>query len=377
MLGGFALGLRRSRRVGGAADADRAPLVTIFKPLAGADDELDVNLESFARIDYPAFEVLFGVASPEDAALPAARRFVARHPEIQARIVVTDPDNAINPKVAQLISLDSHARGDVVVISDSNVRVAKDYLWSLVHELLQPGVGLATNAFAGTGERSLGAALENLQIGGMITPGIVATAALTKRPLTVGKSMGMWRRDLVRMGGFRRVGEVLAEDHLLGRLFLEAGLGVRTSLAFVENRNVDCSVKRTIERHTRWAKMRRALSPIGFAFEPMLSPLATASIVAMFAQSKVSVEIMVAMAALQTVCSLASTRMLRGHALKWYYAPLEIVRTYLLLLCWARACMSRGIDWRGHAFVIKRDSRIAPAPKSSWSRLRDAARRFA
>ena len=92
--------------------------------------------------------------------------------------------------------------------------------------------------------------------------------------------MAMWRRDLVKLGGFARVGAVLAEDHMLGRLFLDAGHGVRTSLDVVENRNVGCSVRRSMERHTRWAKMRRALSPTSFVFEPLLTPLVVATIVA-------------------------------------------------------------------------------------------------
>src|SRR5579863_783328 len=92
---------RRRRR---AARVERAPRVSIFKPLAGYDDDLDANLESFARIDYPDFEILLGVASQSDPAFGAACRFVARHPRLDARVVVTDPDAATNPKVAQLAS---------------------------------------------------------------------------------------------------------------------------------------------------------------------------------------------------------------------------------------------------------------------------------
>jgi ceramide glucosyltransferase len=45
---------------------DRCPRVTVFKPVAGIDDDLRANLESFARIDYPSFELLIGVADPDD-----------------------------------------------------------------------------------------------------------------------------------------------------------------------------------------------------------------------------------------------------------------------------------------------------------------------
>src|SRR5258708_38679929 len=95
---------------------DRRPGGSIFKPLAGREDELEANLDAFARIDYPSFEVLLGVASLADPAYAVACRFLAGHPTLEARVVVTDPDAAINPKVAQLVGLERAATGDIYVI---------------------------------------------------------------------------------------------------------------------------------------------------------------------------------------------------------------------------------------------------------------------
>jgi ceramide glucosyltransferase len=350
--------LRRKRRP--RAEPTRAPLVTVFKPLAGLDDGLDDNLESFAKLDYPAYEVLLGVASLHDPAAAVARRFVERHPRLAARVVITDADAAVNPKVAQLIGLDRHARGDVVVISDSNVRVKPDYLWTLVGELLEPNVGLATTLFVGTGEDCIGAALENLQLGVMIVPSIALASFVTRRPPTVGKSMAMWRRDLVRLGGFARVGGVLAEDHVLGRLFLDAGFEVRTSLDHVENRNVECSDRRSLERHTRWAQMRRVLYPLPFAVELMGTPLAVASLVALIDPTRPTLAAMLAVGFVQSVVAFLSLAILRGRGLRWYYAPLEAVRTVLVVVCWLRAAASLRIVWRGHPFMLGADTTIVP-----------------
>jgi len=355
-LTAFAIGLRRRRRT--PAALARAPSVSILKPLAGTDDELDANLESFARIDYPAFEIVLGVASTDDPAYGVARRFVARHPAIAARVVVTNPAAAVNPKVAQLVELDRAARGEVVVISDSNVRVGRAYLDSLVRELERPGVGIVTSLFAGTGEQTLGAALENLQLGAVVAPSIVAASVLTRRALTVGKSMAMWRRDLALIGGFASIGDVLAEDHVLGRRFLDAGFAVATALEPVENRNIACSFARTLERHTRWSKIRRSLCPTAFAAEPLISPLVVATGTALAAPSRLHVAVLAAVAVVQTLLAMATLRALRGAALRWYWAPLEIARTYVLFGCWIGACASRTIAWRGHRFELGRGSRI-------------------
>jgi ceramide glucosyltransferase len=376
MMGICARGVVRARKAPSPMP-DRAPRVSILKPLAGGDDELDANLASFASLDYPDYEILLGVASRNDGALPAAKRFVAAHPD-RARLVFTDPDNAVNPKVAQLIDLDRKATGDVVVISDSNVRVQPSYLWSLIRELELPGVGLVTSAFVGSGEQSMGAALENLQLCAVTAPGIVATNLVTKWKVTIGKSMAMRRRDLVRLGGFGRFGGLLAEDQALGFCALDAGLGVRTSLEVVHNRNTGCSMRRTVERHTRWSKLRRSLHPTGYLFEPLLSPLVVATAVALVAQSQLALAVAGVVAVLQTIVALGITALLRGRPLAWRYAPLEIVRTYLQLAFWAGALVSMRIQWRGHPFLLKQGSAIVPAPPSAWSavwaRVRASAR---
>ncbi len=372
MMGACAAEVRRARRSPAPMPAV-APRVTIFKPLAGADDDLEENLASFASLDYPSYEILLGLASATDPAFQIARRFALAHPAL-ARIVFTDRDNAVNPKVAQLIDMDRRATGHIVVISDSNVRVARGYLWSLVRELETPGVGLVTSIFVGSGEQTIGAALENLQLGAMNAPGIVATNALTPWPLTIGKSMAMRRRDLVRLGGFGRFSEVLAEDQLMGRAFVEAGMGVRTSLDVVHNHNTRCSLKRTLERHTRWAKLRRSLQPVGFLFEPLLTPLTVAIGVALVAQTRLALATVGVVAIAQTIVALAMLALLRGRALAWKHAPLEIVRTVLLFGCWAAACASTRIQWRGHPFTLKHGSFITPAPSSPWRALRDRAR---
>jgi ceramide glucosyltransferase len=347
-----------TRRVSERPPIDRAPRVTVLKPLAGCDDDLEENLESFARLDYPSFEILLGVADAEDPGYAAARRFAARHPELDVRVVVTDPRAAINPKVAQLVGLERVATGEVYVISDSNVRVPPTYLWSLVADLAEAGVGMVTSVFAGSGEQSVGAALENLQICASSMPGLVAMNIVSPRSLTVGKSMAVRRRDLARLGGFLAVGSVLAEDYVLGRRFLDAGFKVRTSLDVVHNRNVRCTVARTIERHTRWAKMRRSLFQTGFALEPVLTPIVVASLGVLVAPSKTTAVALMSVCVLQTACALLAVRLVRGDRLAWWYAPLEIARSYVTLLCWVRAWGNRRIAWRGHPFELGPGSAI-------------------
>jgi ceramide glucosyltransferase len=353
---------------------DATPRVSILKPLAGIDDELVENLASLSDLDYPNYEILIGVASTDDPAFAAARRFVAQVGSPKAQLFLTDASQATNPKVAQLLTLERAASGEILLISDSNVRATRDYLRPLVAELGRPRVAIASSVIAGTGEQTLGAALENLQLGAIIAPSVVAAAKIARRPITVGKSMAMWRGPLEQIGGLARVANLLSEDHMLGRAFAEAGFEVGVSLTPVANRNVACSLKRTIERHTRWAKLRRAIAPVGFWFEPLLSPIVTATMACIVLPSKPFFLAFVGTVLLQTVCAFSSLHILRGQSMRWYWAPLELVRAYILFFCWTRACVSRRVSWRGHHFELARDSAIVPAEPGLLDRVRTLVR---
>jgi len=371
MVGAF---LRAMARRPAPAAIDRAPRVSILKPLAGADEELRENLASFAHLSYPDYEVLFGVTGLDDPASAVATAFMREFPHVAARLLVTRSEDAANPKVAQLLSLERAATGAVLVVSDSNVRVDSTYLQHLVGELHGCNVALVSSVIAGTGEQSLGAALENLQLGALVAPGVVASFAVIGRTISVGKSMAMWRHRLAAIGGFARVAHLLGEDHMLGKAFEQAGFATRVSLAPVNNRNVGASVRRTFQRHTRWAKLRRSIAPVPFALEPLLSPVLLATTSCVLWPTRVTVAALVACMVLQTVGAFITTRVVRGHALGWHWLPLEIVRCYLMWGCWLAACASRRVNWRGHELFLGRDSAIVLEAPAGWVRSRAMAR---
>jgi ceramide glucosyltransferase len=341
-----------------------APRVSILKPIAGVDDDLRANLESFARLDYPSYEIVFGIASRTDPAVPVVQAFLADHPALGARLVWTSPPRGpvLNPKVAQLIELTAGAEGTVLVVSDANVEVAPDYLGNLVGCLLRPGVGLVSSVIAGSGERSLGAALENAQLGASVAPAVVTAHLVCGRAITVGKSMAMRRRDLERVGGWESVGGVLAEDDVLGQRFHALGYGVELCLTPVHNRNVHGTVLSCVERHARWARLRRGLAPTGFALEPLLQPLAIASVVWLLSPTPLAAQLCAFALALQVTGALLCHTLLRArHPL--LLAALEPARAAAAAASWLLAVASRKVSWRGNVFLVGAGSRLVPLPE--------------
>src|SRR5690606_6072444 len=103
-----------------------------------------------------------------------------------------------------------------------NVRPKPDYLSALVGLQRRTGAALVHSVLAGVGERSAGATLENLHMSSWVV-GAVCLADASNHPCVIGKSMLMRRSQLDSLGGFDAVRDVLAEDYVLGRMFVDAG----------------------------------------------------------------------------------------------------------------------------------------------------------
>jgi ceramide glucosyltransferase len=339
------------------------PPISVLKPLKGMDDELYANLVSLAQQDYPDFELLFGVADADDPALPQVRALQRQFPALRMRLVVRRNVASLNPKVGNLLNLLPLARHELLLISDSNVAVAPDYLQALADAIAQPGVGLVSNVFAGTGEQSLGAALENLHLNALVAP-VTATADRVGDPVVIGKSMLMRRADLERAGGLESVKDLLAEDYVLGKRFHALGLRVVLSRHLVRTVNRRWPLSRFLSRHLRWAQLRRwcALGP--FLIEPLAYPAPLLLLAAVLARAA-GMPVAFPRAALlgivlKLVADAALVTRLRGTPPTLLALTLSPLKDCLLLLVWCIAAVRRTVQWRGHLMRIGPGTTLEP-----------------
>ncbi|HET6925290.1 MAG TPA: ceramide glucosyltransferase, partial [Hyphomicrobiaceae bacterium] len=64
---------------------ERAPLVSILRPVRGLDRCEEVTL---ASIDYPNFELIFCCADADDPAVALIRSLIARNPGVRSRLLI-------------------------------------------------------------------------------------------------------------------------------------------------------------------------------------------------------------------------------------------------------------------------------------------------
>ncbi len=249
--------LRRTRR--GHRVPGFAPPVSILKPLSGLDEGLEQNLESFFRLRYPRYELVFSFAHRSDPAFAVARRVADRHPRTAASFVVDARDSGGNAKVDRLSAAAEHARHRLLMFSDGNVRVRPDFLARAVSYFADPRVGLVSHLFRASGAAGLASRIESLYLNGCLLPGTAAVSGLLRMPCVVGKSILVSRTALDLAGGFAALRHYLAEDYLIGREVRRAGYRVILSADVIDTIEVHKSARAVWARHRRWAMMRRRL----------------------------------------------------------------------------------------------------------------------
>jgi ceramide glucosyltransferase len=339
------------------------PPVSILKPLKGLDDGLFDNLESFCNLDYPRYELIFTLQNQNDPAHRVVRKIKEKYSSKDITIIVEHCNEGLNPKVNNLMPAYKRAKYDLILISDSNVRVDTDYLSAITRHMEDPTVGLVSNMIRGVSGRSLGALMENLHLNSFIVGSVCVLDKYLKMPCVVGKSMLMRKTELEAIGGFRSVKDFLAEDYIIGERI--HGLGKRVVLSghLINNVNEYWGIKKFINRHTRWGKLRWQIGGIKY-FSELFSNAVFMSFVAMVIMpiTKVSLLLAATVGSLKVVHDFYIGNKLRAdmNPLLYFLSP---VKDLIIGFVWFVPILSNTVAWRGNRYIIGKDSMLSPYPE--------------
>ncbi len=330
--------------------------VSILKPVCGLDDELEQNLVSFTRIQHVQHEVVLSVADPRDPALDVIARVRQAHPTAPFRLVIGgDPHfEEGNRKVARLIAAARVAKGDILFISDSNVRIEPDDLARTLEAFDDPQSGCVSNLFTAAGATTFGARIETLHLLGFVVPGC-AIAAAAEIPCVVGKSMAITREALGAIGGFERFARVLAEDQAIGLAVKQAGFRVALSPVVIRNIVVQRTVRRALDRQIRWNKIRYAFSHSTYLSEFLVNPLPLALPLALL-HPAIPVSV-----ALIRIGQMALLGLAMQSRLTWRELLLVPVQDMLQFGAQWIPYFDDTVTWRGYTMRIGHNTELAAA----------------
>lgn len=328
------------------------PPITVLKPLHGDEPLLEQALASNFQQDYPHFQLVFGLHAANDSALAILRRLQARFPHVPVDIVIDRTMHGANRKISNLINMFPRARHDLLVIADSDMHVAPDYLRHLA-AAMQPGTGLVTTLYSALpATPTLAAALGTCQVNHAFLPGALMSRALGRQDC-LGATMALTRNRLERCGGLEALVDHLADDAVLGRLVLQQGLRVSLAHTIPATTVPETTLAALFAHELRWARTVKSLEPTGFVFGAAQYPLCWAALaIAVTAAAPWACWLFAATWTVRATIAWMSDRALGlASARTVLCLPFRDIMSVAVMLASYR---TRRVHWRGQVMIASR-----------------------
>ncbi len=347
---------RRYRSVHPVAASEPEP-ISILKPLDGLDEGLERNLRTFFEQGYGRFEILFAARRDNDPGLQLARRLSRDYPQIATGFFVTGEPPWPNAKVWSLELMMRAARHDLLLMSDSDIRVTPEMLDVVAAEFSDPKLGVATCPYRAVAGPSFWSELEAL---GMNTEfwGGVFTARLVEGGVrfAVGPTIAARRRVIEAVGGWDRLSRYLAEDFVLGQSAAEAGYGVILSSYVIEHRIGVQKLLPNLAHRLRWNRSTRRSRGAGYAGQVFTNPVPLALILVALTPQAWPALVFTALLRAWGAYEVASrTLAQRLDVRSWTLLPLQDLISFFL---WIAGFQGDTILWRGREYRLLPDGRF-------------------
>jgi ceramide glucosyltransferase len=333
------------------------PPVSLLKPLHGAEPGLYENLRSFVEQDYPAQQIVLGVNDGKNGALPVAKALIQEMPVADITLVVGAPIRGSNLKVANLENMLPAARHDILVISDSDMRVDRRYLGAVTAPLRDPSTGLVTCLYQGVSTGGMWSELGALHINFGFLPSAMVASALGIERGCFGATIALRRETLNRIGWFAPVRDELADDQRIGEAVRALGLAVVLSRYLVEARVSEPSFAQLWRHELRWARTVRTISPGGYAGSVLTHAVAIAAIGAVVSGFGLTPSVFLVISVLLRWLTAGVIARALGFAAKRLW--LLPVRDALSFAVFIVSFFGRRVFWRGQLFQIEPSGRMS------------------
>ncbi len=335
------------------------PLVTVLKPICGLEKNLKENLRSTCLQDYPEFQVVFSVQETDDPAIPLLKQIQREFGEGRVTVAVESCRPGTNGKINNMMGGLRHARHDLLVISDSDVRLKPDYLKTIVAPLRDPNVGCACTLYKAACAGSWFEKLEQLTLNADFIPNVIFAHISGITKFCLGASTALRRSTLAEIGGLEGLADYLVEDFEMGRRILAAGKKIQI-VPYLVDTIVDLKSPAQWWGHlVYWDQNNRAARPWAYFATILIRAVPCALI---YALARLGNPV-----GLAVLAGSLFLRMTTAAAiLKWGLGDREglkniawlPLRDVVSLVSWFLAYVKRTTIWRGSEFILTADGRL-------------------
>jgi ceramide glucosyltransferase len=331
---------------------DFQPGVSVLKPLRGIDPNTYSAFVSQVQQSYPKFEVLFGARDENDPALLEVRRVQQQFPDAPIRLIIGG-EATPNGKVGVLMHLARHARYDVWVINDSDIKVTPEYLSQIVAPLADPSIGVVTCPYRARAH-TLAAAWESLGIATDFMPSTLVAQLVGVREFGFGSTLAFRAADLERGGGFAGLADFLADDYQIAKRISSLGKRALLSTYIVETSLGDATWSGIWQHQLRWARTIRLSKGGGYAG----LPITHAGVWALVAFASGAWPPAVALVLLRCASALLTGGFVLRSSLAATFSWLAPVWDLYAFGIWLASYAGRTVRWRDRTLCVGLDGRI-------------------
>ena len=338
------------------------PPVSILKPIRGLDRETYENYASFCVQDYPEFEIIFCVSDGSEPAIPVIEKIIRDFPKRSIRLLIGSEPLGVSDKVNKMCRMVREARYDVLLVSDSDVRVEPGFLRDVVAPFANPQVGGVTCLYKGLTGGSLAADIEALGNSADFAPSVLVARLMGDLDFMLGAVMATTKKRLAEIGGFEGLVDHLSDDYELGNRIAANRHRVELSRYPVSIVYPHQNLTDTFRHQLRWNLTIWCSRPGGHLGLLFTQGLPWALLAATIAPSaKIGLGYLAGYVILRTAMAWEVGVSGMHDALlrrKWWMLPL---RDAFAFIVWLLSFFPQRIYWRGQEFYI-RDKRLVPAP---------------
>jgi len=342
---------------------DFCPPISVLKPMRGLDRETYENLASFCLQQYPNYELLFCTDRERDPAIGVIHKLMADFPQLRIRLSIGSSTSGSNNKVTKLCRLADEARYDLLVVSDSDIRVEPDYLRRVALPFRDQHTGAVTCLYRGSTASNLWSELEDVALTSDFLAGVLVARKLGVK-FALGATMAVRRQVLAEIGGFRALVDAAADDHELGNRVAASGYHVEFAHTTVQTECASRSFKDFFQHQLRWSVVTRESQPwghLGFLFAQGLPWVFVAaagapswSIAGCFAAAYLALRLSLAFTV--GVWGLRDSLLKR----KWWLVPLSDAFGFLV---WLTSLLTSRVVWQDSTYEVHK-GRLIPVATS-------------